>query len=417
MISRNSILPTLLLVIAAVTLVNCAPAVPCNVVGSSGGGAVRLHRSSATDICGNGGGGGTPTCSSTLKPTLVMLSTDSKGNMLEYGLDATTGAPTLMCNTGTAAFGPVVVTPNNLFVYVLDITNGNQIFGFQIAHGNSGALAAITGSPFQLPGAAGDTIAVDPMNRFIYVTDRTNNAVRVLQITSGALAEVTGSPFTVSSPDGIALTPSGSIAYVPDSTDGDIFIFDVDAFGGLSTNLLSNSPFIIPSFNDRAHFALTDPQGNLLFTANTESVSSFMIDIPNHGALTQVGGSPFQTGGQQVEPLALAFDKSLNFLYVTPAGAEFGDPGFQSDNIIGFHVDTTGGGLTSIPNSPFTSTSTTNLIGNPLTTQMYVQSVTTTTASIQVEAIDANGNLTVSGSPLTVTSVAGVGSLAIANIQ
>ena len=64
MISRNSILPTLLLVIAAVTLVNCAPAVPCNVVGS---GAARLHRDTTTNICGNGGGGGggTPTCSMT----------------------------------------------------------------------------------------------------------------------------------------------------------------------------------------------------------------------------------------------------------------------------------------------------------------------------------------------------------------
>jgi len=57
MISRNNILPTLLLVIAAVTLVNCAPAVPCNVAGN-GSGAARLHRSSSKDICGNGGGGG-----------------------------------------------------------------------------------------------------------------------------------------------------------------------------------------------------------------------------------------------------------------------------------------------------------------------------------------------------------------------
>jgi 6-phosphogluconolactonase (cycloisomerase 2 family) len=324
-----------------------------------------------------------------------------------------------MCNTGTAAFGPLVVTPNNLFVYVLDITAGNQIFGFQIAHANSGALAAITGSPFKLSGTAtADTIAVDPMNRFVYVTDRGNNAVHVLMIgQSGALTEATGSPFTVASPDGIALTASGSIAYVPDSTDGDIFIFDVGAFGGLTTNPLSNSPFIVTSFNDRPHFAIVHPTANLLFTANGQSVSSFMINIPNHGALTQVGGSPFQTGGQQVQPLALAFDKSLTFLYVTPAGTEFGSAGFQSDNIIGYHVDTVGGVLTAIPNSPFTSTSTTDLIGNPLTTQMYVQSVATTTASIQVEAIDANGNLTASGSPLTVTTSAGVGALAIANIQ
>jgi 6-phosphogluconolactonase len=414
MISRNNFLQILLLVIGAVTLVNCAPAVPCNFAS-----AARLRRDATTNICT---GGGTPTCSSTLKPVQVMLSTDSKGNLLEFGLDPTSGVLTLMCNTGTAAPGPIVVTPNNLFVYVLDATAGNQIFGFTIAHANSGALTAITGSPFKLTGTVtGETIAVDPMNRFVYVTDHGNSAVHVLSIAqSGALAEVTGSPFTVSSPDGIALTASGNIAYVPDSTDGDIFIFAVDAFGGLTMNPLSNSPFIIASVNDRPHFALVHPQANFLFTANAESVSSFAIDPTNAGALTQVGGSPFQTGGQQVGPLALALDKSLAFLYVIPAGV-VGNPGFQSENIIGYHVDTTGGGLTLIPNSPFTSTSTTDLIANPLLAQMYLQSSTTTgtttTTSIQIEALDANGNLTASGTPLTVTTTTGVGVLAIANIQ
>jgi len=161
MISRNNFLQILLLVIGAVTLVNCAPAVPCNFAS-----AARLRRDATTNICT---GGGTPTCSSTLKPVQVMLSTDSKGNLLEFGLDPTSGVLTLMCNTGTAAPGPIVVTPNNLFVYVLDATAGNQIFGFTIAHANSGALTAITGSPFKLTGTVtGETIAVDPMNRFVY---------------------------------------------------------------------------------------------------------------------------------------------------------------------------------------------------------------------------------------------------------
>src|ERR1700720_2361688 len=140
MISRSNILSTLLLVIAAVTLVDCAPAVPCNVAGN---GAARLHRSSSTDICGNGGGGGTPTCSMTLKPVQVLLSVDSKGGIQEYGIDSKTGALTLMCNTATAALGAIAVA-NNTFVYVLDQPKA-QIFGFLIAHGNSGALAPITG--------------------------------------------------------------------------------------------------------------------------------------------------------------------------------------------------------------------------------------------------------------------------------
>src|ERR1700746_3173057 len=151
MISRNNFLPTLLLVIAAVTLVNCAPAVPCNVVGS-GGGAARLRRDTTSNICGNGGGGGTPTCSMTLKPVQVLLSVDGTGNIKEYGIDSTTGALTLMCDTATAALGPILAA-NNTFVYVLDQAKGlspARIFEFLIAHGNSGALAAVTGSPFTL---------------------------------------------------------------------------------------------------------------------------------------------------------------------------------------------------------------------------------------------------------------------------
>ncbi|MGH9748058.1 MAG: lactonase family protein [Candidatus Acidiferrales bacterium] len=349
----------------------------------------------------------------------MLLSTDSKGNLLEYGIDSTTAALTLMCNTGTAAVGPIVVTKNNLFVYVLDLTAGNQIFGFQIAHSKSGALAAIAGSPFKLTGSAfGDTITVDPMNRFVYVTDASNSAVHVLSIAqSGALAEVATSPVSVSTPDSIALTPSGNIAYVTDFTDGNIFIFSVGADGSFTSNPASNSPLIIPSVNDRAHFGLVHPTANLLFTANAESVSAYIIDTTNAGALSLAASSPVQTGGFQIEPFAVALDKSGLFLYVTPAGAAFGSGGFTSDNIIGYQVNTTDGGLTPIPDAPFASTSTLDIIANPLGSQMFVQSVTTTSATIQVESIDNAGNLTASGTPLTVTAIAGVGAMAIANIQ
>jgi 6-phosphogluconolactonase (cycloisomerase 2 family) len=413
MISRNNILPTLLLVIAAVTLVNCAPAVPCNVVGSgSGSGASRLHRSSSTDICGNGGGGGTPTCSSTLKPVQVLLSVDSKGAIQEYGIDSKTGALTLMCNTATAALGAIAVA-NNTFVYVLDQTKSPaQIFGFLIAHGNSGALAPITGSPFALSEAlAGNSALVaDPLGRFMFVTNSSTTAsdVHVLTIgQSGALTEATNSPFVVSNPDFIAINPAGNIAFVPDSTDGDIFIFSLDANGQVTNDPNSQSPFITGTGNNAPHFALVHPNGNFLLTANQVTLSSFSIDSTHAGALTQIGGSPFSPGGagdSQVAPLTFALDESGKFLYVTPEGTAGNIPGFTSENIVAFAFDTTAGGMTPVPMSPFISTSTLDIVANPLLEQMFIVSSNASSILFGVAPIDASGNLTLPTTSLAVTA-------------
>ena len=415
MTSRNNFLPTLLVVIAAVTLVNCAPAVPCNVVGSGGGGgAARLHRDTTTNICGNGGGGGTPTCSMTLKPVQVLLSVDGTGNIKEYGIDSTTGALTLMCNTATAALGPIVAA-NNTFVYVLDQAKGlspARIFEFLIAHGNSGALAAVTGSPFTLSETITGNLSLvaDPLGRFIFVTNQVNNDVHVLTIgQSGALTEATNSPFVVSNPDFIAINPAGNLAYVPDSTDGDIFIFSLDANGQLTNNPASGSPFIIGMGNNAPHFALVHPNGNFLLTANELTLGSFSINSSNAGALTQVGGSPFSPGGAgdaQVAPLDVALDMSGKFLYVTPLGTVNGGiPGFTSENIVAFAFDPTAGGMTPVPMSPFISTSTLDIVANPLLEQMFIVSSNTSSILFGVAPIDASGNLTLPTTSLAVTSV------------
>jgi len=348
----------------------------------------------------------------TLKPVQVLLSVDSKGAIQEYGIDSTTGALTLMCNTATAALGPIAVANNN-FVYVLDqTTTPAQVFGFLIAHGNSGALAAITGSPFQLSeGISGNTsLEADPLGRFMFVTNHDNNDVHVLTIgQSGALTEATNSPFLVANPDFIAINPAGNIAFVPDSVDGNIFIFSLDANGQLTNNPASGSPFIIGMGNNAPHFALVHPNGNFLLTANEVTLSSFSIDSTNAGALTQVGGSPFSPGGagdSQVAPLTVTLDMSGKFLYVTPLGTVNGGiPGFLSENIVAFAFDPTAGGMTPVPMSPFISTSTLDIIANPLLEQMFIATSNTSSILFGVAPIDASGNLTLPTTSLAVTSV------------
>jgi len=410
MIARTQFFQSLLLVVAAATLVNCGPALPC----PAGGSKARLKRA-ATTSCGTGGGG---TCDSTSKPSQVMLSVDSNGMVLEYAINDTTGALTLMCNTATAALGPLAVS-NNAFLYVLDTSvSPAQVFGFSIAHGKSGALTAITGSPFPLseaiPAGAVFSIVADPLGRFIFVTNNStglnpsNTDVHVLLIgQSGALTEATNSPFAVPAPDFIAINPAGNLAYIPDSTDGDIFIFSLDVNGQLAPTVAN--PVIIANALDAPHFDLVHPNGKFLLTANLQSISSFAIDQTpaNGGALTQVAGSPFSPalgGDSQVAPLAIVLDKSGNFLYVVPDGAAVGMTGFLSDNIIAFAFDTVGGGLTTVPNSPFTSTSTLDIIANPLLAQMFVVTSNTTSIIFDVAPIDSSGNLTLPTTGLSVTA-------------
>ena len=407
----NLLLMLLLLAFVATAIASCSPAVPCNIAGSG----ARLRRnSSSNNICGNGGGG-TPTCSSTLKPIEVLLSVDSKGNILEYGI-GTNPALTLMCNTATAQVGPIVQSNNN-FVYVLDTTvTPAQVFGFLIAHGNSGALATIQGSPFKLSeGISGSaSMVVDPQNRFVLVTNNEGSDVHVLTIgQSGALTEAASSPTTVATPDFVAVNPAGTFVFVPDSKDGNIFIFSIDNTGTLTAT--SASPFIIGMGNNSPHFAIVHPNGNFLLTANQVTMSSFSIDPnpTNGGALTQVGGSPFSPAGagdSQVAPLDVVLDKSGGFLFVTPLGTQDGGiPGFTSQNIVGYAFDPVGGGLTPVPKTPFLSSSTLNLVADPLAEQLFLVSETSATPPVvqfNVAPIDSMGDLTIPTSgALSVTAV------------
>jgi 6-phosphogluconolactonase len=343
-----------------------------------------------------------------------LLSVDSKGAIQEYGIDSTTGALTLMCNTATAALGPIVAA-NNTFVYVLDQANGQspaRIFEFLIAHGNSGALAAVTGSPFTLSETitGNFSLVADPLGRFIFVTNQANNDVHVLTIgQSGALTEAANSPFVVANPDFIAINPAGNVAYVPDSTDGNIFIFTLNSTGQLGNNPNSQSPVIIGMGNNAPHFAVVHPNGNFLITANELTLSSFSIDpnAANGGALTQIGGSPFSPGGAgdaQVAPLDFALDMSGKFLYVTPEGTVGAIPGFVSDNIVAFAFDTTAGGMTPVPMSPFISSSTLDIVANPLLEQMFIVTSNTSSILFGVAPIDASGNLTLPTTSLAVTA-------------
>jgi 6-phosphogluconolactonase len=124
------------------------------------------------------------------------------GGVSAYAIDATSGALTpitpffrlsslFSAGTGTNS---VIVDPSGKYVYVANELS-NDISMFTIDAG-SGALTAMTGSPFPTTGTGPHSIAVDPSGKFAYVVNETSNDISVhpINATTGALMAAVGSP-------------------------------------------------------------------------------------------------------------------------------------------------------------------------------------------------------------------------------
>jgi len=342
--------------------------------GSGGSGGTK----GTSNVCGTSNGNGSGSgingqCTAKLSPTEVLYSFDiptnstNVANILPFAIGSN-GALTLICGNASANIGQLALIGNK-FLYAFDSTTA-KIAGFSIAHGNSGGLTAIPGSPFTIS----DTftgfsstnfprIEADPLGRFLFITNFAAGHIDVLQVdqTSGALAATSSSPVPASSPIHLAVEPSGNFVYVPDSQNALINIFSIDSAGTMT----QKPQFAIPTGpvpgTDAPLFIEADPNGKFLFTANRGSVAAYVIDSTT-GALSYAQGSPFNTASLQVAPLLLTLDATGQFLYVADTG---------NNGIAGFTVN--GSGALTLIGSPFTASSVSDLVPNPAGSQLYVQ--------------------------------------------
>ena len=272
--------------------------------------------------------------------------------VLAFSVNTQTGAPT---QTSTIAgnqsgFG-IVANPSVTFLYTDDVINGG-IDAFSIS--SSGALSAISGSPFAMPSGWNplwvDNIAIDPAGKFLYVPDASSNEVVgfTINATTGALASMASSPFaTGASPQEVVVTPSGKFLYVSDTNDpnGDISAFTIDSSSGALTSI-AGSPFpTIPG--GQPDGLVVDASGKFLYAALTfnNAIAAFTIDSST-GALTAVAGSPFPP------PLAGEFP-ILYSIALSPSGSFLYAQGSANGEIYGFTVDPSTGALASMTGSPF----------------------------------------------------------------
>ncbi|HKD81404.1 MAG TPA: beta-propeller fold lactonase family protein [Candidatus Angelobacter sp.] len=254
--------------------------------------------------------------------------------------------PINIFNTGSTPIA-VAMSPKDPFLFVANQGSGD-ITAFTVDPG-SGSLSLIGTTPVvQQPAPPAPPIVVNPQSMavspkgdFLYVANAAQGTIAVLTIgAKGVLGYAPGSPFSVgasATPTSIVAESTGRFVYAADPAENAVLAFSVQSNGTLSP--ITGSPFVSGA---QTSAVAVDPQGALLFAANTgsSSVSAFGIDSKS-GALGQVSGSPFATGG--IGPSALAVNTNTTVVYVTDQVThDIAALGIQSN-----------GGLKAIAGSPF----------------------------------------------------------------
>jgi 6-phosphogluconolactonase (cycloisomerase 2 family) len=324
------------------------------------------------------GAGGTPMFGAA-DPAGKFLYVADPGTQVVFGfsIDPSTGGLTPVPGTrfplrASKAEMPVV-DPTGSFLYVTHLDSCGDdcqgaISAFKI--GTDGSLTEIAGSPYTTDyGTLG--IAVHPSGKFVFAINGQNccriaATVSAFQVdpASGALTEINGSPFVAGEaiPLFAAVHPGGNFLYVTEqnlspTSNGFVVTFSIDATSGALTPIsgFSTGAGLNPQGID------VDAIDSLLFVANSGtanamaqvdgSISAYRMNGTT-GALTAVSGSPFATRGSN--PLQLAVDRSCRFLYVTNLE---GGRGSTFDYALGFTIDSLTGNLTTVPGSPFSTSS------------------------------------------------------------
>ena len=210
--------------------------------------------------------------------------------------------------TQTATYVPVGFSPtavaaladgNSVFVTAQDnLPTATSTLGSLDAFnvGSDGTLSAVTVYP---TGTSPSSVATDPTNRFLYVTDSRQNQLITYTILSTGLLNPSQNPpvKTDTFPVNVTVDPRGQYIYVANYNAGDITAYAINQSTGTPSAISGAT-----AYQTGAHptCVLIEPAlGRFIYTSNfvDNTVSGFELN-PNTGALTSNQNSPYKAAGQ-----------------------------------------------------------------------------------------------------------------------
>ncbi len=269
------------------------------------------------------------------------------------------------------------------------IPTANEIFVYR-EDPNSGILTQLALSPIAA-GLGVQSLAVHPSNQYLYAANSTEGDVSLFTISSdGALVEVLPRALVGTAPTVLAIDTAGAYLYVANSGSNDLSVFSISSSSSSPGTLTPVAGSPVPLGISPINLKLAP--GGLLYVTGQGSLGGVIeaFTVAN-GQLTQVPGSPFQTGNNPYG-LAIAITSNQNYLYTSNS----------LDNSISEFSIATGGALTELAGSPIGEIYTNPLSLIASTSGNYVAVANEGSSNVAVYAIASNGSLSaVSSSPFT----------------
>lgn len=258
-------------------------------------------------------------------------------------IDAATGELTFITAFALNSAFKITVDPTSRFVYVSNFAD-DQVSAYAIDQ-SDGTLTELSGSPYGA-GSGPLDVEVDPTGRFLYVTNVTAPSISGYEIdpATGELTEISGSPFAWTGDPGgeargIAIDPSGRLAYVSSSTSQEFQVYSIDSVTGAMASL--SLEYLL--FGGLVDVAM-DPLNRYVYSTGMTTgtgLHAFAITTPETGALTLVPSSPYS--GSAFVRYAVV-DPSGKFLYAN---------NFANTFLSAFAINPSSGALAEILGSPY----------------------------------------------------------------
>jgi 6-phosphogluconolactonase len=296
----------------------------------------------------------------------------------------------------------LAVTPSNSFLYV---AGTGAIYAYTI--NSDGSLSASS----QGAGVAAVNVAsmdISPDGQWLFGLDLTQRQLDEFQINSstGALSAIAATQYSVADtnavvvPTMVRVAPTGNYVFAALGTGGDIVFTLNTATGAIAT---SQQQLSTGSAQTSDNAIAIDSTTLHLYIARSGSNGGLAVfNIGAAGALSQISGSPFTTGGG---PSAVQIDRSGKYVYAANRG---------DGTITGFAIGSTGA-LTALAGSPYASGTQVNSLAADKTSTYILAGALGGSPDLSMYSIDtANpGKLILATSTATGTDPTGVAEIAV----
>jgi 6-phosphogluconolactonase (cycloisomerase 2 family) len=200
-------------------------------------------------------------------------------------LTSLTGSPFMIASAGQAT--AMAIDPSNRFIHVA-ISNSSNSYDDVITLNSNTGIPSDSGTIYLQGGSNPTSIVTNSAGSLVFLSNASGYiSVSSVNNTSGALTAVSGSPFAttgVSGPVGLAINSANNFLFLANQNSSNVQAYSVNTGTGYLTS--AGTPVAAGSLPSAIAI---EPNGNFLFVGNGGNATVTTFSISSAGLLNQTG--------------------------------------------------------------------------------------------------------------------------------